>query len=417
MRALRQVDLALDLSILSIVFLLSGFLGILPKTNALILYSGSNSANMSAPDTERVVIFNAVAKVTNASGSGITGSAVYLKGKYLLTANHVNVNNRYVTFDNTTLYAIDQEFNPIRIESADMKLIKLVEDPNLPDTPIYTQIDSEPNQNATLIGWGFGRDPNQANQTGYTRVWNWGGSSTASKRWGTNQVANATYQNAFSGYNYNYHCIQITLDPSGGTNEAGLAKFDSGSGLFIEHLGEWKLAGVATLVSTADSSTFGSVFNRDTNTYVQISEYWETIQSHLPDTSTYAGWLVDNSLYGSESDYQSDTDGDGISQILEYAFQTNPNHPEPERAPNYFIGSTNAVDYFKYSLTRPSSLNNVSYSILTSTDLSNWENDPNHITLESSQIHSDGTITEIYRRSAPIADSPKGFIRLQITLE
>ena len=155
-------------------------------------------------------------------------------------------------------------------------------------------------------------------------------------------------------------------DPSGGTNELGSPHLILAQTLY-QALREWKLAGVATCLNCRQFP-FGSVFNRDTNTYVQISEYWETIQLHLPDTSTYAGWLLITACTDQKA-IISPTPMGTVRQILEYAFQTNPNHPEPERAPNYFIGSTNAVDYFKYSLTRPSSLNNVSYSILTSTDL------------------------------------------------
>ena len=262
MRAIRQVDAPLDLKTLTLALISLGFLGILPtipKANALILYSGSNTANTSAPDTAREAIFNSVAKVVNASNGNITSSAVYLKGKYLLTADHFfSIVNREVTFDGISYYAIDTDFSPVSIADSDLTIFKLIEDPDLPDTEIYTQINGELNQTVTVIGWGKGRDPNQNNQTGYTRTWNWGDRSTSIKRWGTNKISTIQYQNAFTNYNYNYHALSITLDPSGGSNEAGIAQFDSGSGLFIYQSGQWKLAGIAALVSTNNSSTFGS---------------------------------------------------------------------------------------------------------------------------------------------------------------
>ena len=419
MHAIRHLDSPLGYQLALIALILLSFLGILPKAKALILYSGDNAANTDATGTGKETIFNSVARVCYASGSGTSGSAVSISGKYLLTANHVSLSNRYVTFDGTNFYKIDPEFASIKIEEADCKLFKLIEDPNLPDTLFYTQINTESNKNTTLIGWGRGRDPNQANQTGYARTWNWGGDSTIQKRWGTNRIASVQFQEAFTGYNYNYHSLRTNLDSNNGNNEAGLALFDSGSGLFIKEDGIWKLAGIAALVSTNESSTFsGSIFSRDSNTYVQLSQYRETIQSHIPDTSTYSGWLVDHSLYGAESDYQSDTDNDGMPQILEYAFQTNPNEAEPERAPYHYIDSTNSEDYFNYALIRPSSLNGgVSYSVLTSTNLHDWQNTQSNISLVSSTQNADGTITEVYRRTLPLVDSPQGYIRLQISLD
>jgi hypothetical protein len=421
MRANRQVETPLDLKITSLALISLSFLGILPtipKANALILYSGSNTANTSAPDLAREAIFNSVAKVVNASNGNITSSAVYLRGKYLLTADHYfSVINREVTFDGTNYYAIDADFSPISIAQSDLSIFKLIEDPNLPDTELYTQVNGELNQNVTVIGWGKGRDPNQNNQTAYTRTWNWGDRSTTTKRWGTNTVRTIQYQNTFTNYNYQYHSLSITLDPSGGSNEAGIAQFDSGSGLFIYDSGQWKLAGIAALVSTEGSSTFGSSFTRDSNTYVQISQYWNSIQSQIPDTSTYPGWLIDNNLYGIDANYHSDTDGDGISQILEYAFQTNPHQAEPDRAPQYFIESTHSADYLNYSLVRPSLLNGVSYAVLTTTNLNDWQNAQSNISLVSSTQNADGTLTELYRRTSPIASSPQAYIRLLITLE
>ena len=157
---------------------------ILPKAKALILYSGDNAANTDATGTGKETIFNSVARVCYASGSGTSGSAVSISGKYLLTANHVSLSNRYVTFDGTNFYKIDPEFASIKIEEADCKLFKLIEDPNLPDTLFYTQINTELNKDTTQISWGRGRDPNQANQTGNARTWNWGNNSTIQKRWG-----------------------------------------------------------------------------------------------------------------------------------------------------------------------------------------------------------------------------------------
>ena len=174
------------------------------KVQAIILYSGDNSANLTTPDTARTDIFNSVARISNSDGTGIIGSAVHIKGKYLLTAEHVlyrNVTPRstHVSFDGTSYWAIDSNFLPIVIqkdidnniengvEDADLVLFKLIEDPNLPDTQLYSSTN-EFNKTATLIGFGYGRDPNQGDFTEANRRWDWGSGANAKKRWGTNKI-------------------------------------------------------------------------------------------------------------------------------------------------------------------------------------------------------------------------------------
>ena len=220
-------------------FLLSTI--VLSNAQAIILYSGDNNANLSAPDSERSNIFNSVAKITNADGTGIIGSAVHIKNKYLLTAEHVlykNVTPRrsHVSFDGNIYWAIDLEFSPIQIDTADLVLFKLIEDPNLPETQLYN-LTNELNKTGTLIGWGYGRDANQADQTSTTRSWTWGAGSTIDKRWGTNQIANIGNAD-ISGNVYDY--LQTRLNSNQGSNEAAFAYYDSGSGLYISNSGTWQ---------------------------------------------------------------------------------------------------------------------------------------------------------------------------------
>ena len=220
-------------------------------TFAIILYNGDNSYNLTAPDTAREDAFNSIAKITNANGTGIVGSAVLIKDKYLLTAEHVlyeNVTPRrtHVSFDGSTFWAIDLNFLPIKIGTADLVLFKLIQNPGLPEISLYNSSD-ERFKTGTLIGWGYGRDPDQAEQTNSTRNWNWGDVSTIKKRWGTNKIE--ILGNSSIGDNtYNY--LQTRLDANQGNNEAAFAYYDSGSGLFISHSGSWELSGITTAVST-----------------------------------------------------------------------------------------------------------------------------------------------------------------------
>ena len=297
------------------------------SAQAIILYSGDNSANLTAPDAARDAAFNSIAKITNSDGTGIVGSAVHLKDKYLLTAGHVlykddTPRRSHVTFDGTTYWAIDLNFFPIQIGTADLVIFKLVQNPNLPETVLYSSTN-ERFKTGTLIGWGYGRDTNQANQTGSSRTWSWGDETTIAKRWGTNRVELTGNAN-IGGNTYNY--LQTRLDSSQGNNEAAFAYYDSGSGLFISNSGSWELAGITTAVSTSNSSKFAQSFNSpDLNYFVRVSQYRQAILNNIPNTSTFQGWAIDNSLYGTDAETTADPDSDGLENQTEFNFNTNPN--------------------------------------------------------------------------------------------
>ena len=296
-------------------------------TFAIILYNGDNSYNFTAPDTARENAFNSIAKITNANGTGIVGSAVLIKDKYLLTAEHVlyeNVTPRrtHVSFDGSTFWAIDLNFLPIKIGTADLVLFKLIQNPGLPEISLYSSSD-ERFKTGTLIGWGYGRDPDQAEQTNSTRTWNWGDVSTIEKRWGTNKIE-ILGNSSIGGNTYNY--LQTRLDANQGNNEAAFAYYDSGSGLFISNSGSWELAGITTAVSTFNSSKFASSLNSpDLNYFVRISQYSQNILNNIPDKTSYSGWTIDNSLYNSDADTNSDPDNDGLDNQSEFIAGTNPN--------------------------------------------------------------------------------------------
>lgn len=305
------------------------------SASALILYSGDNAANTTAPSTDRADIFDAVARIGNSNGSGIIGSAVHLKGKYCLTAEHVLYENQtprrdHITFDGVQYYAIDLNFLPIQISSADLVLFKLVDDPNLPEKVLYTGT-SEVGQTATLVGWGKGRDESKADQTGANRVWDWGDNATIDKRWGTNRVETTSGPNSNTGINYHY--LSTLLNSNGGDSEAAFAYYDSGSGLFSfnSNTNNWQLIGITTAVSTLDSSTFGNLFSaKDSNFFVRVSQYATQIESNIPDTSTFAGWAIDNSLYGADADPSADSDGDGLDQSTEFNLNSDPNDTDSD---------------------------------------------------------------------------------------
>lgn len=385
------------------------FLLFAQQVNAIILYSGDNEANRSAPDTARADIYASIGRIAGTSA----GSVVHIRGKYLLTANHVNTSSNLVTFDGITSWPIDTEFAPVQIGPADMKLIKLQDDPGLPETLLFTDATGDTAVDATIIGWGVGRDPDVDDSSfGPANTWSWGDAATMHKRWGTNR---AEFSATADLGDYTYTFLTTSLNANAGDNEAALTIFDSGSGFFINDSGTWKLAGIATAVSTSNSSTFS--FSGDTNFIARVTTYASIIEDAIPDPKTFEDWLVDNSLYGDNALDTADTDDDGIPQFLEFAYGGNPHSYDREILPIAEIIEENGSTYLEISLTRPTGLNDLTYTAQTTSDLINWPNDSSGIEFPNPTpvANGNGTETITYRRAQATIASPKAFIRIVVT--
>ncbi len=291
----------------------------------MILYSGDNAANTSDPGDGTP--WEQVGNISNGNPqSNSSGSVVHLRGKYILTADHVEVKSR-VTFDGVTFYDVDPHFDKIQIGAVDMVILKLRQDPGLDDIVLNTSTSEVPfgigpfrtEHPTVMVGYGRGRSSSQED-AGDPVVWTWGGNATVAKRWGTNEITSAI--DFTDGESHAYDGLRIRANSGEGNSEAALAYFDSGSALFQEIDGQWVLSGMATLVQTAGSSTFSN--SGDYNYYVRISSYADDILAALPNLSTYAGWVTDNSLQAYGDDPSGDPDHDGMSNFLEYAYGTNP---------------------------------------------------------------------------------------------
>ena len=205
--------------------------------DAVILYGNDNSANQSDPGTGAP--WGNVAEIVNDGGSGLTGSAVYIGDGFLLTADHVTLRS-HVSFDGATFLARDLGYTPVQIAPADLKLFRIASDPGLPSVPLYDG-SSEVGLTGTIVGWGVGRDPGVPVDTDAVT---WGTDATVAKRWGTNVLAGVN--NSLSLLGYVYSALVTVLGNAVGDDEAAITSHDSGSALFVNDGGTWKLAGVGT---------------------------------------------------------------------------------------------------------------------------------------------------------------------------
>ena len=273
----------------------AGMLAGAVPANALVLWGLDNTANRSDPGTGAP--WGAVAKVVNASGSLLSGSAVYLGNGYLLTANHVTMDLTYsfVTFDQVEFFSIDPTFNDgVRsygkqiASGVDMAVFKLTSIPVSATAATMLSSASEQVASATLIGWGVGRDPSiPVASTNVT----WGDATTSDKRWGVNEPKfSGTNPYAFIGAIAG--ATGAEFDPDGlGDSEASATLYDSGSGLFQKIGSNWYLIGLTTAVEGGGSSVYGndtaSGSGRGTaNYFVRVSGYDEQVTALIPEPST-----------------------------------------------------------------------------------------------------------------------------------
>lgn len=331
-----------------------------------------------------------VAKVCDESGNNVSGSATFIKGKFLLTANSVE-NRSHVTFDDITFYARDMEFEPRQIvvngQNVDLKVIKLLEEPTFPNADLEVLLYSDSGNNSEVIGgfttpdvivagWGVGNDRNHDPGFGFTRSWAWADIESVEKRYGYNQVKSIEI---LTDGTYNYEALVTELNPN--FTEGAIAHLDEGGGIFKKFNNEWHLIGIATHYTQLFDNNF-SYFDfpppfftsipPDLNYFVRISAYIDEIEAAMIDSSTYLGWQLEQGLSGDDTLGTADTDGDGISQLLEFALGGNPLQSDVEVYPKSELTTDGDKSFLNIILARPQGLQGVTYTPEVSTDLLNW---------------------------------------------
>lgn len=347
------------------------------QAQAVVHFNGHDPIYTSAP--ANALPWDNVGRFCSITGGSNAGSVVSIKGKYCLTANHVELRD-YVTFDGITLYERDKNFTPVQFGTSDMKLIKLVEDPGLPELLLNALDHADSNISPLyMVGWGVGNLPSQSAPEvigSFLNVWHWGDSSTVAKRWGTNRV-NRVFTYSSGNYNYSAMTVQMNSSPPD-ASEAALATYDSGSAAFITYGGNWYLSGIATLsssVAAPQSSNFGTTTaNRDIAQWVRIVSHRNAILDALPDTSTFEGWAMDNGLSGADALPEADPDNDGVPNLAEFAFGTHPAISTTGQVPGLVVDETTGAIAMRYRLNNEAT--GITVQVMHSDDMMNWSPAP-----------------------------------------
>jgi hypothetical protein len=241
------------------------FLSSFDQARAIVFFSQGNDVNLTNPGNglpwENVVQMR--------SSTGPIGTGVYLGNRYVLTAGHVGpLTSVKVGFVD---YLLDSS-PEVAIGTADMKLVRLASDPGLGNIRLNTSAVSDFGF-VHLVGYGVGRAPDsQFNTSPVT----WGDSSTAIKRWGTNDVDGFYSGVQIAGYTSDLLWTQFNRNV--GINEAALTIYDSGSALFRQIGSEWYLLGIGAYVQNSGyslASTRSNSRDSDDSYFIRISSYSE----------------------------------------------------------------------------------------------------------------------------------------------
>lgn len=276
---------------------------------------------------------------------------------YFLTAKHIGQAGSTFVFHGETFNIVAGFGDP----STDLQIWQ-VDHPFATYAPVYLPGDvanTEIGQELRVFGRGAQRG-GEIILDGTLRGWAWGGSGYV-ERWGRNLVS-AVVPNGPG-----WALLRADFDSPGLPGEAHLSAGDSGGGLFILQNGLWRLAGVnlgvddlftapnestgfAACVFDArgyyaenDDRTFTLVTgdaNVPTSFYsTQVSARLAWIESVVGPTDTLpaedlTAWLTayfapDQLADDAVSGANADPDGDGIVNLLEFAFDLDPNFPEP----------------------------------------------------------------------------------------
>lgn len=323
--------------------------GALPAGAVILFGSGDANVNTSTPGD------NSGWQYEGQLG-GFIGTPI--APHFFLTARHIggSVGATFLyhgqTFNTVAYYddndAASTELTDLRIWEVDAAFPTYA--------PLY-QGGSEVGRELRVHGCGAQRgDPVTLNQLPVG--WNWGGVNYF-QRWGTNVVSGLTDD----GGQY----LTAAFDKNAGPNEAHLSAGDSGGGVFIQEDGLWKLAainyGVDDVYTADHTQLVAAIFDargyftkNDDGTFTPVPDVgvavptsfystrvgprlsWiaSTIGGALPalPPENYATWLHGYYAPGEISDpatvgVTADPDGDGVVNLLEFAFNLDPTHAEP----------------------------------------------------------------------------------------
>ncbi len=139
----------------------------------------------------------------------------------------------------------------------------------------------------------------------------------------------------------------------------------------------------------------------------------DTDSDGMPDA-----WERDNVLDPELNDALADPDGDGISNLLEFALALNPQQPSLLGLPSVFIGNAagtlaapGETGYLTIAVTRNPAATGLQFRVEVTGEMSTWLSDSENIA-----ALEDTTTMLKARDKTPVSGEVKRFIRLNVSV-
>lgn len=340
--------------------------------------------------------WNNLLRVSDSSGIYLGKNATTGRG-WVLTATHVTpltVGSGTITVGGQTYIVrashIIKHPDSSGTLNSDIRLYAIAGDPGDPALPSLTAVpllesDVEEGDDLVLTGRGRRRQaPTEDTTEPYEWDWDTSGANQLTRqiRWGTNHVeiytpaAPDVLVSLSEGPSSNKETVcfaSVFDDPAGsGTSAEGqLALLDSGGGVFVRHGVSWYLAGINSYVDDGP----------DADTQASPSGYGDfSIFPHLPSYRDQIEALT-GTLSPASSGPDGDLDGDGISNLMEYALNLDPLVNQQvimtagtglEGLPLVRVENVSGSDRLTVEFVRRTSGVALTYTPLFSNDLQTW---------------------------------------------
>lgn len=333
--------------------------GVSPAPAVILLGDGSPAANTTAPTGDLA-----------GSGwqfQGLFGSflGTPIASKFFITAKHVGGGTDSVFQFNGTTYPLVRQYSDV---FSDLTIWEI--SGSFPSfAPLYTS-GGETGQRLVVIGRGTQRGGEIVLNT--LRGWNWGPGDGV-QRWGENFVNSIVQGGPANAYVY------ATFDQGGSPNEAHLSSGDSGGAVFIQEAGVWKLAGINYAVDGphyADAAGNGettAAFFDTRGFYVRDSDnplHYSQITGATPQPTGFYSTQLSSKLGWIYSVIApaGDVDGNGISNLLDYARALNSPAPAGPGA----TAVTKEGGFLTLTYRRLTGSSGLVYAVKKSNDMVNW---------------------------------------------
>lgn len=217
--------------------------------------------------------------------------------------------------------------------------------------------------------------------------------------------------------------IEIQWNPSTGAQNYVLQRSTtSGSGYAtIATVDEYAIGYVDADTTLAAGQTY--YYRVAASNTAGLSAYSSTASSTPYVPAGIAGWRYVNfgaaglqpTMANGAADLANPS-GDGISNLLKYAYGLDPNASDSTHAPKVTLQNVSGSFYLQISYRQRKDATDLGYIVQVGNDLATWNSGPSYTSQVSQTDNGDGTYTVVVRDLTPTSVQPKRFIRLIVNL-